>query len=256
MARRVSAANLVRRALAARGLELRRTGQGPRRTLAEVLAAARRAGLEAASVIDVGVAGGTPGLYDAWPGARLLLVEPVAEWEPQLRALTDGRGRHVVAAAGREPGETEIRVHRVPELSSVVGERDEGLTVARTVPVVRLDDEARDLDGPIVIKVDVEGGELDVLGGATATLERTELVALETSLFELVPGQPLLNDVVAHMADAGFVPYDVFGGHLRPLDGALAQLDVAFARRDGPLRAQQRYATPQQADQLYRSWGR
>ena len=255
MAWRDSAAGLVRRALAARGLELRRAGQGPRRTLAEVLAAAGRAGLQAASVIDVGVARGTPGLHDVWPEARLLLVEPVAEWEPQLRSLTTGRGRCVIAASGREPRTTEIRVHRVPELSSVLGERDEGLTQARTVPVVRLDDEARDLDGPIVIKVDVEGGELDVLEGARATLERTELVALEASLFELVPGQPLLHDVVAFMADAGLVPYDVFGGHLRPLDGALAQIDVAFVREDGPLRAHSAYATPEQAERLYSSWG-
>jgi hypothetical protein len=58
------------------------------------------------------------------------------------------------------------------------------------------------------------------------------------------------------MADRGFVIYDVFGGHLRPLDGALAQLDVAFARIDGVLRGDRRYATPDQADRLYRSWGR
>jgi hypothetical protein len=39
------------------------------------------------------------------------------------------------------------------------------------------------------------------------------------------------------------------------VDGALAQVDLAFAREDGPLRREHRYATEEQADQLYRSWG-
>lgn len=247
----------VRALLARGGLEVTRTGRGPRRTLAEVLANACRAGLTANGVIDVGVARGTPGLYDAWPQARLLLVEPLAEWEGYCREIVaGGRGRCVIAAAGAAPGELSMRVHRVPELSSGVGERDPGQSVERTVPVVALDHEAADLPGPLVVKADVEGAELDVLAGARAVLERTELVLLETSLFELVPGQPLLHDVVAWMAEAGFAVYDVFGGHLRPLDGALAQLDVAFAPRDGILRTDSRYGTAEQADALYRSWGR
>jgi hypothetical protein len=51
------------------------------------------------------------------------------------------------------------------------------------------------------------------------------------------------------------VPYDVYNGHLRPLDGALAQLDLAFVPESSPLRADQRYATAEQADALYRRWG-
>ena len=246
----------VRQGLARAGLELHRSGQGLRRTLDEVTRNARAAGLDAGGVIDVGVARGTPGLYAAWPAARLLLVEPLAEWEGYAREIVAGRGSYVLAAAGAQPGEIEIHVHRAPELSSVVGERDAGQSTARVVPVVTLDDAAAELPGPLVLKADVEGAELDVLRGASRTLERTELVLLETSLFELVPGQPVLHDVVAFMADRGFAVYDVFGGHLRALDGALAQLDVAFAPVGGVLRRDQRFGTPEQADALYRSWGR
>jgi FkbM family methyltransferase len=248
--------DVVRLGLDRVGLELRRTRQGPRRDLEAVTQNARAAGLEAASVIDVGVARGTPGLYGTWPAARLLLIDPLVEWDGYLREIAGQRGSFLIAAAGAEPGEAEVRVHRAPELSSLVGERDAGQTTARVVDVVTLDAAAAGLPGPIVLKVDVEGGEIDVLRGATSVLERTELVLLETSLFELVPGQPILHDVTAFMADQGFAVYDVYGGHLRPLDGALSQLDIAFARADGVLRRDQRYATPEQADALYRSWGR
>jgi hypothetical protein len=122
---------------------------------------------------------------------------------------------------------------------------------------VRVDDLVAEhgLAGPFVVKVDVEGAELQVLEGARATLEQTELVLLEVSFFRLVPGGAELADVVAWMRDAGFSAYDIYSGHLRPLDGALAQVDIAFVRTDGRFRADHRYATPEQADALYRRWG-
>ncbi len=248
--------SLARRALARAGVEVvRRGNQAPRRTLAEVLAHLKGLGLRPGTLVDVGVAWGTPELYDTFPDADLLLVEPLAEYEPALRELTERRrGRYVLAAAGPQPGEVEIGVHRVPTLSSVVGERAEE-TTRRAVPLVTLDELTASERPPFVLKVDVEGGELDVLGGAHDTLERTELVLLEVSLLELVPGSPLLSDVVAWMADAGWAAYDVYGGHLRPLDGALAQLDMAFVKRDGRFRADARYATAEQAEALYRGWG-
>ncbi len=254
------AAGLGRRALEARGIEVRRAGTGPRRTLAEVLAHLRGLGVVPATVVDVGVASGTPDLYAAFPEARLLLVEPMAEWRATLAPLVAERGgRLVIAAAGAAPGSRELAVHRVPACSSLVGERSgDGASVeTRTVDVVTLDDVVAQagLPGPYVLKVDVEGGELEVLRGAPSVLERCEVVLLEVSLFELNAGAPQFADVVAELHRLGWVPYDLYGGHVRPLDGALAQLDVAFVKAGGRLRADHRYATAEQADRLYRSWG-
>ena len=245
--------------LAARGIEIHRAGRGMRRTLPAVLAHYRRLGLEPGTVIDVGVGAGTPELYTGLPDARLLLVEPLAEWRGQLEAVAPSRPTDIaLAAAGAEPGEVEITVHRAPVCSSMLGSRrEDGTQATRTVPMVRLDDlRARhDLSGPFVIKVDVEGGELEVLRGATELLQETELALLEVSLFELVPGAPQLHDVVAWMAQHGFVVGDLYGGHNRLLDGSLAQLDVAFVQANGRFRRDHSYATPAEADALYRTWG-
>jgi hypothetical protein len=122
---------------------------------------------------------------------------------------------------------------------------------------VRVDDAVgeRSLPGPYVLKVDVEGGELRVLDGAAHVLGGSELVLLEVSLFELVPGAPLLHDVVAYMHERGFVVYELYGGHVRPLDGALAMINLAFVREDGRFRRDQSYATPQQFEALLSGWG-
>jgi FkbM family methyltransferase len=257
---RATVRDTTKRLLARTGLEVRRRGAGPRRTLTEVLDHAVAQGFAPASVVDVGVATGTPELYAAFPSARLLLIEPLREYLPALDALRASRGAEVeLAAAGRAAGTTELTVHRVLACSSVVGERtgDEADVTRREVPVVRVDEvvAGRGLPGPYVLKVDVEGFELDVLAGAEAVLAQTELVLLEVSLFQLNGANPQLGDVVCAMRDRGYVVYDVYNGHLRPLDGALAQLDLAFVREDGPFRTTHAYATPEQADRMYASWG-
>lgn len=226
-----------------------------------MLAHVEKLGFEPATVVDVGVAYGTPELYDAFPGARFLLVDPLEEYAEAIGQIT-ARLPHaewVRAAAGPEPGEIEISVNRAPALSSTLGSwkgHDDGGR-ARTVPVVRIDDlvAERSLPGPYLIKADVEGAELRVLDGASATLEQTELVMLEVNLFEFLPGQPQLHDVVAYMKDRGFVTYDFYGGHVRLLDDALAMTNMAFVREDGRFRRSHDFATEEQAREMYESWG-
>jgi FkbM family methyltransferase len=239
--------------LARHGWELHRSA-GVRRTLPAVLEHYRKLGLSPATVIDVGVGLGTPELYQAFPAAGLVLVEPLLE--SQLEPFRRGRNATVVpAAAGLQAGEVEIAVHRVPACSSLLGARrgDGVVPEQRTVPMVRLDDVVKQ-PGPYVVKVDVEGSELGVLGGARRILAEAELVLLEVSFFELVEGMPQFHEVVAWMHDHGFVFGDFYNGHNRPLDDALAQVDVAFIQEHGRFRRQHHYATPAQADALYRQW--
>ncbi len=251
----------LRRALTSAGLEVRRVDRGVRRSLPAVLQHYASHGYHPSTVVDVGVAAGTPELYGAFPDARLVLVEPVQEWRAHLEQLTAGRRAEVViAAAGSAPGEVEIMVHRVPELTTMVGARpnDASESERRTVPMARLDDIARDLQlvGPALLKIDVEGGELEVLRGASELLADCEIVLLEVAFVELIEGAPLFHDVVAEMHRLGFVVGELYNGHTRPLDGALAQMDVAFLREDSRFRRASGYGSREQNDTLYRSWGR
>lgn len=250
----------IRSVLGRAGLEVRRANAGgPRRTLGAVLEHAKALGIAPASIVDVGVAAGTPELYAPFPGVPLLLVEPLAEHEEHLRRWCAQRpgSAYALTAAGPAPGEVEIAVHRVPALSSVLGDREGGAMPRRTVPVTPLDALVAEhgMPGPHLLKVDVEGAELQVLEGAPATLERTQLILLEVSFFRFVPGGAQVAEVVEWMHARGWSPYDVYHGDIRPLDGALAQLDLAFARDDGRLRTDHRYATERQLDELYRRWG-
>jgi FkbM family methyltransferase len=208
-------------------------------------------GFHPRTVIDVGVATQTEELYQAFKDADILLIEPLAEFEPFLRDLCHSyNAQYVLAAAGETPGSAMLNVHPDKFGSSffkeVEGPGVDG--VSREVPVVTIDDlcAKRSLVGPYLMKVDVQGAEVKVLNGASRTLQKTEAVILEVTLFGTMIGGPQLYDVVSRMNELGFVVYDVCGFLYRPLDNALSQVDMVFVREHGPFRKTHVYATPEQ----------
>lgn len=214
----------------------------------------RGTGFSPASVIDVGAAYGdwSAECQTVFTDARYLLFEPLEEYYTSARSQRANlrRAVDVRAAAAATSGALTMNVHDDLVGSSLLGER-EGAAVdgtQRTVPVVTVDDAvtAHGMPGPYLLKLDVQGAELDVLAGAQRVLSEAEAVILEVSLFGFFIGGPQFADVVRHMEEIGFVPYDLLGPLYRPLDGALAQMDVVFARADGALRRQHVYATARQ----------
>jgi len=234
------------------GYDLRRSD--PRRTVAGALRQAQLAGLAPAAIMDIGAAWGafTETCMTVFPSARYLAVEPLEEQRPKLAALTRKYPniQFVMAAAAAKAGTVTLQVHPDLEGSSLLLEQDiAGVNgVPRTVEAVTLDGLAAQfgLSGPYLLKLDVQGAELAVLRGAPAVLAAAEYVLLEVSLFEFFEGGPVLTEVVDFMHAGGFTVYDVSGWQYRPLDQALAQLDMAFVKTEGALRASRAYATASQ----------
>lgn len=225
-----------------------------RKDLRQFCAHLRNTGFHPGIVVDVGVADGTFDIYTVFPEAHYLLIEPLEEFMPAMRWIARHyRADIALAAAGAEEGQVAIRfgqayeeMHGATVIPSLGSTPPPGLCT-RTIAMRRIDSLVDRLGraGPILLKVDTQGSELDVVRGATGVLDRIEVIVLEVSLFNFGQAQPEMVEVVNFLSNLGYVPYDMFDGCNRPLDDALGQIDIAFVKADGEFRRDARFATPQ-----------
>jgi FkbM family methyltransferase len=96
--------------------------------------------------------------------------------------------------------------------------------------VVRLDDYRRDrkLPRPDLIKLDIQGFELEALRGAPECLTSAEAVITEVSFIEYYEGQCLFHDMVTYLAQFGLL-LRAFGVNT-PTGTPVGQTDVLFMR--------------------------
>ena len=204
-------------------------------------AAARQPG--PATCIDIGASDGiwSRRAHRHFPQAKFLLFEPLAERHAALQRLKATHGFDFVpAVAGAEPG--SVSFHAAPALDGS-GVAAPGAPGTRTVPVETIDAAvaARGLPGPYALKLDTHGYEIPVLDGATHVLRHTQLLIIEAYNFQLTPGCLRFHELCAWLEGRGFRCCDLADPMRRPGDGALWQMDLAFAPADSALFASNRY---------------
>lgn len=206
----------------------------------------KRLGFQPKTVIDVGAGLGTFSLYETFPNSRHFLIEPIAENEPYLAQICRNlkNAEYIIAGATKESGYLNLSVSPdlVSSSTSPSNESDSVDPYLRTIPAITLDEVCRkhNLEGPYLIKVDVDGQEIDVLAGATQILQQAEYVIVEVTLF----GQ--MYEVMNLMKSHGFVAYDIVEQAYRPSDAVLWQVDMAFVKESGQFRKESNYSIGQQ----------
>jgi len=200
-------------------------------------------GHEFATVIDVGANQGQFALFATrrFPNAALICLEPLADPRAKLSRVLAGRSDVTIfsLAASATDGLQPFHVSRATDSSSLLKPTDAMTTVFPgteanamiEVQAARLDATLpRTLLRPCLLKIDVQGAELEVLRGAERLLGQVDEVYVECSLVEFYEGQPLLDDLVVHLATRGF---RLRGIHslLRDHRGQCLQADLLFARR-------------------------
>ena len=101
------------------------------------------------------------------------------------------------------------------------------------VEVTSLDIVAQSLDfqKQILLKIDTQGYEQEVLSGALQTLERTQLIIVETSFMELYEHQPQFPEVYSFLSRRNFEYIGSWDQFHDPRNGRPLQQDAMFLRK-------------------------
>lgn len=83
-----------------------------------------------------------------------------------------------------------------------------------------------------LIKIDVQGSEIDIIKGGLKTIERAKGVILEVSLVEYNENSPNKSEVLKFMDEIGFVPVECLGIIGHPLTHEQIQEDLFFIKKD------------------------
>ncbi len=204
-----------------------------------------------AMVIDVGADRGQFSLVvrRRQPRSQILAFEPRAEAaETYRRALATTRPAHgqvtvIERALSAQPGQADLTVLTSGDSSSLLrpaarlGEVygvDTRPVQRRSVIVSTLAEEV-EIDStrrPVLLKIDVQGAELDVLRGAIDILDSVDFLYLEVSFEELYESQSLAPEVIDWVVSRGFVVDRI--GSVSPSIRRVVQADVLFSRRAAP----------------------
>jgi FkbM family methyltransferase len=211
-------------------------------TAFRIVSALKNQGLRFSTIIDGGANVGqlARAAAELYPEARVITIEALPDVADQLqRNLSDlQRVRVIRSAIGEE--EREITFHRSSYTlaSSVLSPHADyeksfpGQSFSAVhVPMSTLDTllSEETLTPPVLLKLDLQGYELQALRGATGTLEHTDYLLLETTFKPMYENEPHFEDVYALLHQAGFRfqnPIDF----LTDGSGEIIQMDALFEK--------------------------
>jgi FkbM family methyltransferase len=201
--------------------------------------------IDVRTCIDVGANKGQFSVLcrNLFPGIRIFAFEPLPEVAARCaRALGDERAQVRAHALGSRDGTSEFYVTERDDSSSLLvpgaaQERAYGSRVSGslTIQVRRLDRvmTASQIVRPALMKLDVQGAELDVLEGCGTLLQTIDYIYLEGSFVELYEGQALITDIITFLDRHGFTFRGIYNTSYTRDFGA-TQADFLFERAPHP----------------------
>jgi FkbM family methyltransferase len=104
---------------------------------------------------------------------------------------------------------------------------------AEEIEIRRLDDiEITPLEHPLLIKIDVQGYEMNVIKGGPKIINSADVVIIETSYYPLYKDQPLFDDIYKYFINHGFQFAGNIDQLIAPSTNKILQGDAVFIKAD------------------------
>lgn len=209
------------------------------------LSCLRNLGFRPQGILDVGAYEGqwAEMAHQVFPDAYIFMVEAQEEKRSALKRVADqhhGAMGYEIALLGAEARASvpffQMQTPYGSTGSSVYEEQTQFARTATALPMRTLDDvlAAAGSRAYQLLKLDVQGAELDVLRGAPRALRDVEVLVSELSLVPYNKGAPLIADVVGAFQQLGFSLFDIVPVR-RIKSAVLLQVDGVFLRTGSAL---------------------
>jgi hypothetical protein len=184
--------------------------------------------------LDIGAHTGefTQNILRLAPECQVVMVEANPNCEPYLQKLNHG---YDILALSNKQGKAELFVEKANMLgtgASLYKENTEWYADGKFDKVeVELDtlDNKKYFGYEVIdlVKLDVQGAELDILEGGRKTITRSKYVLIETSLVVYNHGAPMVDAIVPKMKEYGFYMEDILD-YLKFNKNQISQMDILF----------------------------
>ena len=194
-----------------------------------------------ACVIDIGANKGQFSLAvrEKFPQAVIVAFEPLPAAAATYRSVFAGDPAVILheAAISGQRGVLELHLSRQPDSSSLLpisrlqsevfpGTEEVGVL---GVPAGPLSDFVGALPSPVMLKIDVQGFELEVLKASEDLLPRFDHIYVEASFVPLYEGQALAAEVIAFLQGRNFRLKGLYNASF-DASGISVQADLLFGR--------------------------
>ena len=214
-------------------------------TCQQRLAHAKTLGFDPQWIVDGGAFSGdwTEMVASIFPEASFLVVEPnpfvVKELRQRLQLIPNVT--HLFESAlANTPGTMSLNIWGDPKLATSASlqahvrggpEKSEDVVVDTLDNLLEKSQSSFDL-----IKLDLQGAELQALSGAVQTLKSAEMFIVEFGCLEAYLDRTTPQQLMEVFYDNEYCLYDIVDCHYRPYDGALTGGDFFFVSNNSKLR--------------------
>lgn len=202
------------------------------------IALLRKNGVPFSTIIDIGCADGTFSLtlrLNFGKHLKALNLDPQPAYEPSLAKISRLTGAHYkITAVAASNGTLNWSTNPDSPYWSQAGTP----ASQESVPCSTLDDILAEfpLFGPFLIKLDIEGHELDALLGAPKTLAQSSILVIETPIWYGPHTKYDFCDLAAFLRARSFSLFDITGRAYRNGDAVLFQIYTTWLHRDHEFR--------------------
>lgn len=197
------------------------------------------------TIIDIGANDGqfSEKIRTLFPGAAIHAFEPLPDSYANLKNnfKADLQFNAYNVALGEEDGRLSFYRNEYTPSSSLLPLANEHIShfdnavktnqvevVITTLDKVMAD---KNLNAPLLIKIDVQGFEDKVIKGGLTTLKKADMIICEMSFRELFKGQVLFDDIYNTITSLGFKYVGSLDQLRSPQSNAILQADGIFVKR-------------------------